>query len=209
MSVTADRPRLSPAPPDTGIRPRRWTRKEYYRAAELGLFGPEERLELLDGEILEKVRPQTPLHAAVVTHAARIVGDAFEPGHHVRPGLPVILSKWSELEPDVSIVLGGPFDYLPEHPKAADVRLLIEVADTTLRFDRGRKRSAYARSGIQDYWIVNLLERQLEVYRDPAGARYRSVTVHREPEAVTPLAAPQASVRVSDLLPTLPAPENA
>lgn len=208
MSVTADRPRLSPAPPDTGIRPRRWTRDEYYRAAELGLFRPEERLELLDGEILEKVRPQTPLHAAVVTHAARIVGDAFGHGHHVRPGLPVILSRWSEPEPDVSIVLGGPCDYLPEHPKTADVRLLIEVADTTLRFDRGRKRAAYARSRIQDYWIVNLLERQLEVFREPSGARYRSMTVYGEHEAVIPLAAPHAFVRVSDLLPPLPAPEK-
>jgi Uma2 family endonuclease len=120
----------------------------------------------------------------------------------------VILSKWSEPEPDVSIVLGGPFDYLPEHPKAADVRLLIEVADTTLRFDRGRKRSAYARSDIPEYWIVNLPARQLEVYRDPVGSRYRSVTVHSEHEAVTPLAAPHAFVRVSDLLPPLPAPER-
>jgi Uma2 family endonuclease len=93
-----------------------------------------------------------------------------------------------------------------EHPKSADVRLLIEVADTTLRFDRGPKRSAYARSRIQDYWIVNLLERQLEVYRAPAGARYRGVTVHSEHEAVIPLAAPDASVRVSDLLPPLSAP---
>jgi Uma2 family endonuclease len=201
MRVTADRPRLSPAPPDKGIRPRRWTREEYYRAAELGLFRPEERLELLDGEILAKMTPQKSPHAFGVVRAARMVGDAFGSGHHARQQLPLILNDRSEPEPDVALVAGADADYVHRHPEARDTRLVIEVSDTTLRFDRGRKRAAYARSGIQEYWIVNLPERQLEVYRDPSGSRYRSVTVYGDAEAVAPLAAPQSAMPVRDLLP--------
>jgi Uma2 family endonuclease len=205
MSMTADQPRLSPAPPDTGIRPRRWTRDEYYRAAELGLFRPGERLELLDGEIIQKMSPQKEPHAVGVASATQILIYAFGSGHHLRVQLPLVLNGRSEPEPDLVVVAGGPSDYLRGHPRAADARLLVEVADTTLRYDRGRKRAAYARAGVQEYWIVNLPERQLEVYRDPSGARYRSLTVYGEQETVTPLAAPQASVRVSDLLPFLSA----
>jgi Uma2 family endonuclease len=201
MSVTADRPRLSLAPPDTGIRPRRWTRDEYYRAAELGLFRPGERLELLDGEILSKMTPQKSPHAFGVTRAARMVGDAFGSGHYARQQLPLILNDRSEPEPDVVLVVGADSDYAHRHPEARDARLVVEIADTTLRFDRGRKRAAYARSGIPEYWIVNLPERQIEVYRDPSGSRYRSITLYGEGEAVAPLAAPLAAMPVRDLLP--------
>lgn len=209
MSVTAIRPGsgLPPAPPDKGICPRRWTRKEYYRAAELGLFGPEERLELLDGEIIRKMT-QRPPHAVVVAQAASVLTQAFGTRYHVRPQLPLVLNDWSEPEPDAVVAPGTPFDYLAEHPRAADAALVVEVADTTLRFDRTRKRAAYARSRVKEYWIINLLHRQVEVYLDPAGARYRSLTIYTEEEAITPLAAPHASVRVSDLLPPPPVSEN-
>jgi Uma2 family endonuclease len=205
MSATTIRPRLSPASPDKGIRPRRWTREEYYRAAELGLFRPEERLELLDGEILEKLTPQRERHAAVVGRTARLLAEAFGPGHHTRQQLPVILNDRSEPEPDVVVVPGTEFDYLSSHPTPSDLRLVVEVSDTTLRFDRGRKRAAYARAGILEYWILNLPERQLEVYRDPSGSRYRSVTVYGEQAAATPLAAPHVSVCAADFLPPAPA----
>jgi Uma2 family endonuclease len=203
MSVAAIRPETAPAPPDQGVRPRQWTRKEYNRAAELGLFGPEERLELLDGEIIRKMTPGGP-HAAVVTNATELLSRSFGTGYHVRAQQPLILNNRSEPEPDLVVVPGIPFDYLPSHPKAADARLVVEVSDTTLRFDRNRKQAAYARAGVVEYWIINLLERQVEVYRDPSGARYRSVTLYREPEVVTPLAAPHASLSVSDLLPPVP-----
>ena len=117
-------------------------------------------------------------------------------------------SRESEPEPDAVVAPGTPFDYLAEHPKAVDAPLVVEVADTTLRFDRTRKRAAYARSGVREYWIINLLHRQVEVYRDPAGARYRSVTVYGEQEAILPLAAPHGSVRASELLPPPPVSEN-
>jgi Uma2 family endonuclease len=181
---------------------RRWTRKEYHRAAELGLLRPEERLELLGGEIIQKIAPGGP-HAAVVSRASRILADAFGPGHHFRPQQPLILNNWSEPEPDLVVAAGAEFDYLPEHPRAADARLVVEVSDTALRLDRGRKQRAYARAGASEYWIINLPQRQVDVYRDSSGSRYRSVVVFGEQEVITPLAAPHASIRVGELLPPL------
>jgi Uma2 family endonuclease len=207
VSATAVRPTSSTAPPDKGIRPRRWTREEYYRAADLGLFRPEERLELLDGEIIEKMSPQKAPHAAIVSLLARILGTAFGPGHTVRSHLPLILNDLSEPEPDAVVAPGTELDYISSHPVTSDARLVVEVSDTSLRYDRGRKRSAYARAGILEYWILNLPQRQLEVHREPAGARYRSITVYGEDEVATPLAAPHATLGVNDLLPP-PSPEQ-
>jgi Uma2 family endonuclease len=207
MGTIAVRPSSSTAPPDKGIRPRRWTREEYYRAADLGLFRPEERLELLDGEIIAKVSPQKSPHATAVILAAQRLGDAFGPTHHARQQMPLILNDLSEPEPDGVVAVGTPVDYLASHPKASDAGLVVEVSDTTLRYDRGRKRSAYARAGVMEYWILNLPQRQLEVHRDPSGERYRSVAVYGEHEVVTPLGAPQSTVPVSDLLPP-PSPEQ-
>jgi Uma2 family endonuclease len=201
MSTTITKPSSSPVLRDSGIRRRRWTRKEYYRAAELGLLRPDERLELLDGEIIQKVSPQKTPHAYVLSRGARLLADAFGPGFYVRQQLPLVLSIWSEPEPDLLVVPGTEVDYLSSHPKARDVQLLAEIADTTLRLDRGRKRAAYARAGISDYWIVNVPERRLEVYRNPSGSRYLSVTLYTEEEIVSPLAASQAQIRVADLLP--------
>jgi Uma2 family endonuclease len=194
----------SAAQGDEGVRPRRWTREEYYRAADVGLFRPEERLELLDGEILEKMSPQKPLHAAGILRVARVLTQAFGPSHHVRQQLPIVLNGRSEPEPDLVVAVGTEDDYLLEHPRPANVPLLVEVSDTTLRLDRGRKRRAYARAGIPEYWILNLRDRQLEVYRDPSGSHYQNTTIMGQPESVTPRAVPLSSIRVADLLPPVP-----
>src|SRR5437870_7021724 len=134
-ATAPQRPRISreqaPAPPDRGVRARRWTRKEYYRAAELGLFRPGERLELLDGEIIQKMAPNPP-HAAVVSRTDRILAVAFGPGHHIRTQQPLVLNGWSEPEPDVVVAPGTEFDYLSDHPKASEARLVVEVSDTTV-----------------------------------------------------------------------------
>jgi len=111
----------------------------------------------------------------------------------------------SDAEPDISVVPGTPRDYT-EHPTGA--LLVVEVSETTLAYDRGRKGSLYAAAGIQDYWIVNLVDRQLEVYRDPvpdpnesSGFRYNTRTVFLSGQSASPLAAPAASIAVADLLP--------
>jgi Uma2 family endonuclease len=105
------------------------------------------------------------------------------------------------------VVVGSPDDYT-DHPTPADVRLVVEVSDTTLRLDRKVKAALYAEAGVPDYWIGNLRVRRLEVYRDPVplpdppgGYGYRSVTFYSEEESITPIAAPHAVIRVADLLP--------
>lgn len=191
-----------PAPPDTGVRPRRWTRGEYYRAAEAGLFRPDERLELLDGEIVEKMTENAP-HSSAVRRARRQLTRAFDGVLcFVSEQHPITLPDESEPEPDLALVIGIEEEFDGRHPAAADILLVLEVSNTTLAFDTGPKARAYAAAGIRDYWVLNLNERRLEVHRNPQNGAYQSITPLDENEAVSPLAAPQAFVRVADLLPS-------
>lgn len=183
---------------------RRWTRAEYDRLVEIGVF-EDEPLELIGGELIV-AEPKYPYHTSGVTVADYVIRAALPPGWIVRNQAPVSLDDESEPEPDLAIVPGGPRDYLHEHP--ARPVLAVEIADSSLSFDRRRKGSLYARAGIEDYWIVNLVNRVLEVYRDPGpdlsayyGWRYRSVTTLAPPAVVSPLAFPSIRIAVSDLLP--------
>ena len=184
---------------------RRWTRAEYERMIEAGVFHPEERAELIGGEIVT-MTPQGSAHATAVSLTQDALRAAFGLGHNVRAQLPLALDPDSEPEPDVAVVPGSPRDYRQAHPTTA--LLVVEVSDTTLSVDRARKGSLYARSGIAEYWIVNLVDAVLEVYREPGPARethygwaYQAVQRLRASGSVTPLAAPAARVAVSDLLP--------
>jgi Uma2 family endonuclease len=189
----------------SGLEPRRWTRVEYERMIEHGLFQPEDRVELIDGEILT-MAPQYSPHAATVMHVQKVLEAAFGSGYHARVQMPFALDPMSEPEPDLAVVSGVALDYLDGHPEVA--ALILEVADTTLSFARRWKGSLYARAGIADYWIVNLVDRRLEVYRAPVadssapyGWRYATVERLRTGEAVVSLAAPDANVAVAELLP--------
>src|SRR5215218_7603004 len=143
-------------------RPARFTKAEYYRMGEVGVFAAR-RVELIGGEIIE-MSPIGPLHAAVVAHVYRVLDRLF-PDYHVRAQLPFDAADDSEPEPDLMLVPGSPRDYQASHPR--QVALIVEVADSSLKYDRGRKASRYAASGVLDYWIINLLARHVEVYRRP------------------------------------------
>jgi Uma2 family endonuclease len=183
---------------------RRWRRVEYERLVERSFFQPDERLELLDGLLVVR-EPQGSLHAAVVTLVREALQRAFGRGYTTRDHSPVALDDVSEPEPDITIVRGKPLDYRHGHPSTA--LLIVEVADTSVARDR-HKSGLYARAGVQDYWIVNLVDDLLEIYRQPGaaptakyGAKYRSVRLLRRGATVAPLAAPRARLRVTDLLP--------
>jgi len=183
------------------VRIRRWTRREYERMIDRGIFRPDDRLELIDGQMVVK-EPQDSDHFTAILLVADTLRAAFGPGWLVRPQGPVALDDRSEPEPDVSVVQGSPRDYREGHP----VRpvLVVEVSKTRLAFDRARKATLYARNGVEDYWIVNVLDRVLEVYREPSrGGRagYGSVRTLSAGESVTPLAVPAALILVADLLP--------
>lgn len=171
---------------------------------DLGVFRPDDRLELLDGLLVVK-EPQSSPHAAAVGMIAEALRLAFGPGWFIRQHSPVAANRWSEPEPDVCVVPGSAQDYVHAHP--ARPVLVVEVARASLRLDRTRKAAIYARAGVADYWIANLDARTLEVHRDPAQdpatgrARYRSVQILGPDDIVTPLAAPDARVLVADLLP--------
>ncbi len=188
-------------------RRRRWTRAEYYRAAEVGVFRPDEKLELINGEIYEKVSPQSRAHARAVMKGQKALEAAFGPGFFVQPQCPMRVSDDSEPEPDLLVVEGDPEEF-EDHPTYTDAALVVEVAETTLRFDRGKKAALYAEAGVADYWVVSTAERRLYVLRDPApmpdspwGFGYRSVTTYEEAESAAPLRAPGSAVPVTDLLP--------
>ncbi len=187
------------------IEPRtfRWTREEFYRLADLGCFD-NRRVELIEGEIIEMPVPKHP-HVASMSLTEDSLRGLFGTGFWIRTQSPLNLGIRSDAEPDLAVVPGGPRDYA-DHPTSA--LLVIEVSETTLAFDRGRKGSLYASAGITDYWIVNLVDRQLEVYRDPvpdsnelSGFRYSTRLDFLPGQSVTPLALPGAAVAVADLLP--------
>ena len=187
------------------IRARRWTRAEYDRLIDLGLFQPGEPVELIGGQLMV-AEPQGTRHFTAIRLAEAALRSAFGQGWDVRTQGPVALDDESEPEPDVAVVPGVPRDYLDAH--SSRPVLVLEVSDATVGFDRRDKGSLYARAGLGDYWIVNLVDRVIEVYRvplaDPAapyGWRYAEVQTLRPGETVSPLGAPGARVPVADLLP--------
>ncbi|HSL52269.1 MAG TPA: Uma2 family endonuclease [Candidatus Deferrimicrobiaceae bacterium] len=187
------------------VRTKRWTRLEYERLIDLGAFGPEDRLELLGGQLVVR-EPQGRPHATGIRLVAGALRAAFGPGWTIEAQLPVALDEDSEPEPDIAVLPGGPRDYAASHP--THPTLVVEVALASLALDRGEKASLYARAGVTDYWIVNLVDNLVEVHRTPVadrdapyGWRYRSIAMLRPGDAVTPLALPSITIPVVDLLP--------
>ena len=182
---------------------RHWTRAEYDRLVDLGVFEGEP-LELIGGQLIV-AEPKGAYHSSAVTAADYALRAALPSGWIVRTQQPVSLDDESEPEPDLVVVPGRPGDYRHVHP--AHPPLAIEVADSSLAFDRRRKGSLYARAGIPDYWIVNLIDRVVEIYRDPHpdasavyGWSYRSVRTLAPPAVVVPLEFPSSRIAVADLL---------
>jgi Uma2 family endonuclease len=185
------------------IQTKRWTREEYERLVALGVFGPEERLQLLEGEIV-RMTPQGSAHATAVSLTEEKLRGLFGAGFVIRVQMPLALDPDSEPEPDIAVVVGSPRDYRECHPSTA--LLVVEVSDTTLLLDQDHKARIYARAGIPEYWIVNLVESCLEVYSNPATpphqpARYQVSRILRPSDTISPLAQPTKSVPVRDLLP--------
>jgi Uma2 family endonuclease len=143
----------------------RFTRDEYYQMAEAGLFR-NERVELLEGEIIT-MSPQNTPHASTVYRAMFSLIQLLGTSACVRVQAPISLNDWSEPEPDIAVCVPDPYDYSRAHTQPGQILLLIEVADASLLYDRGRKAAAYAASGIPELWIVNLPDRRIEVLTDP------------------------------------------
>ncbi len=191
--------------PGVSIQIKRWSRAEYDRAVAAGCFAPGQRVELLGGEIVVTT-PQQSRHAATISLLEAALRACFGADVLIRIQMPFALDEASEPEPDVAVVPGTAWDYLDAHPQEA--LLIAEVSDTTLQYDRGPKKDAYARAGVPEFWIVNLQERRLEIYREPIAvgtlqAHYAQVSRLTTSDTVTPvrIAVPQRSLRIADFLP--------
>ncbi|TVP61596.1 MAG: Uma2 family endonuclease [Nodularia sp. (in: Bacteria)] len=145
---------------------KRFTIDEYHRLAELGFFAEDDRFELIEGEIVQMVAKGT-LNSVCNTRLYRELFQLLGEQATLRGQEPIIISNESEPEPDLAIVQNRPDDYLETHPQPSDVLLVIEVADSSLKYDQEIKLPLYAKAAITNYWIFNLVDNYLECYSEP------------------------------------------
>ncbi|MBD1925532.1 Uma2 family endonuclease [Trichocoleus sp. FACHB-90] len=150
----------------TTVTPKRFTLDEYHRLGELGFFSPDDRVELIRGEIIQMPTKKTP-HSVCNTRLWKELFKLVEERAELRVQEPIILPSDSEPQPDLVISRNSSDDYLSSHPSPADVLMVMEISDSTLRYDQTTKLSLYAEDGISDYWIFNLIENCLEIYSEP------------------------------------------
>ena len=184
----------------TGNGQRYFTVAEYYKMAESGVLRADERVELLEGEILV-MSPQGSLHSSVTWRVANVFRVLLGERAIVREHSPIQLDEISEPEPDVVIALPHEDGYEGHHPTTAETLLALEVSDSSLEIDRVRKKRIYAKAGIRQYCVLNLRAREIEEYRQPSAEGYRSKQTYRETESFTLAAFPDITVNVADLLP--------
>jgi len=178
--------------------PRRlFTVEEYHRMAEAGILGANERLELIEGEIIE-MAPIGPRHVGCVINATRLCITRLGDRAVVSPQNPVVIRPRSEPQPDLLVLRPRAVSYSRELPASQDVLLAVEVADTTVRFDRLVKARLYARAGIPEFWLCLAMDAAIEVYRGPGADAYASVTLHGPGQTVAPLAFPDVGFAVTD-----------
>jgi len=194
---------LAPPQATTAISPRLWTCDEFWELGEKGWFEGEKAI-LVDG-VIYTMSPINHPHEVAVGLVADLMRTAFGPGHWVREEKSIHLGLRTDPQPDVAVVRGSPRS-LTRKPSTA--LLIVEVSDSTLGYDLGEKADLYASADIADYWVVDLVHRQLIIHRDPVadatrprGFRYSTVTPVAADGTASPLAAPTATVLVADLLP--------
>jgi Uma2 family endonuclease len=178
----------------------RITLDEYHRMAEASVFDPDSRVELIEGELIE-MPPINPPHAFGVERvlnqfARRLAGRAW-----IRCQDPVTLVPDSEPQPDIVLARNDSRGYGDHHPAPNEILLAVEVAQSSLQFDRKVKVPLYARSGIREMWLVNLVDGELVAHREPSGAWYGSIEVYRRGASIAPVEFPDVVFAVSDLLP--------
>ena len=157
------------------IQRRQFTVEDYYKMAEVGILKPDDRVELIRGEII-KMTPIKSAHASKVNYLLEFLILNFHKKATIVSQNPIRLSQESEPEPDIAIAIYKADRYSSAHPTSSDVLLVIEVADSSLAYDQTVKSRLYAKAAIPEYWIVNIPDQQLEIYRMPMDSNY----VHRE-----------------------------
>jgi Uma2 family endonuclease len=176
-----------------------FTVDDYYRMLEAGILQPQDRVELIDGAVIQ-MSPIGSRHAACVNRANRLFTTTFGPRVVVSVQNPLRLNNYTEPEPDIVLLKPRSDDYASKTPAAGDVFLVVEVADTTLSYDRDVKLPRYAAAGIPEVWIEDLARNSLLVYRDPSGSNYGTSLVLRSGDSVTIAALLDVTFEIEQLL---------
>jgi Uma2 family endonuclease len=178
---------------------RRITVDDYHRMGEAGVFGRDERVELLDG-ILIAMAPIGHRHRYAARTVANLLGYALGPRAIIETNAPLALAAGSEPQPDVLLLRPPLTLYRERLPVPADVLLLIEIADTSRVYDRGPKARSYAEAGVEELWVVDLVEEEVVMFRTPQSGGYDSRTVARRGDSVAPASFPDVVIAVSEFL---------
>jgi Uma2 family endonuclease len=177
----------------------KYTAEEYQEMGKAGILTPNDRVELIDGEIVQ-MPPIGSSHQETVDTVNEMFVSRFAPVARVRIQGPVRFADSSEPEPDIMLLERRTGSYRSSHPQPQNVLLAVEVSDSTLRSDRAVKVPYYAHYGIQEVWLVNLPEDTVDVYRNPEGSSYQEITRLHRGETVSPLAFPDVTLDIGDLL---------
>ena len=177
---------------------RRFTRGEYWRMAEVGILGERERVELIAGEIVE-MAPIGRRHRAFVDNLNRLLTRRLPDGAIVSVQGPLALSDDTEPQPDLTVLRCRAVPYKDRDAWAEDALLVVEVAETSLRYDRSTKRRLYAEAGIPEYWVVDCTAETVEVHRDPGPDGYRDVRLVAGAATLVPQAFPDVTLRTTDI----------
>jgi Uma2 family endonuclease len=173
--------------------------QDYHRMAEAEIFQPDERVELIAGQVIPMAAKGTA-HSAAISRINRLLKSRLGDRVLLRLQDPIELDNYSEPEPDIALVKPDLLDYEDHHPTVLEVFLIIEVADSSLKFDCEVKAIAYAKSGVSDYWVLDVIARKLHVFRLPSSAGYQSETILLEKVAISPLAFPDCEIRIEEML---------
>ena len=179
-------------------RRRRFTVAEYYRMAEVGILGPEERVELIEGEIIQ-MSPIGTRHAGCVINLTRLLVTRLGNRAVVSPQNPVVIRPRSEPQPDMLVLRPRSVSYSRAHPAPEDVLLAIEVADTTTRFDGIVKAGLYARAQIGEYWLVDVNAERVDLFRAPGAEAYADTSRVGRGGRVAALAFPDVVIAIDAL----------
>jgi Uma2 family endonuclease len=180
------------------IQRHRLTVGDYHRMGEAGIFCEDDRVELIEGEVID-MPPIGSSHAGTVTWFVALLHKALAGQAIVTSQNPVRLGEHSEPQPDIAVLRFRSDFYRKSHPQPEDVLLLIEVADTTVRYDREIKIPLYARYGIPEAWLIDLQTERVEIYLQPSSDRYRQILLPANDEQITPSLLPDVSLSLADL----------
>ena len=183
------------------VKKRLFTVEEYHQMAEAGILSEDDRVELIDGEIIQ-MSPIGHRHMVCVNRANTLFIQAFGNGAVVSPQNPVRLTVWTEPQPDLVVFKPRADFYAKKEPVPEDVLFMVEIAETTLSYDRKIKLPRYAAAGIPEFWIGDLKNDILHVYRNPGRETYNIALILHPSESILPLAFPDVTFQVSELLST-------